>query len=84
MSPANKKRYVEALNQLEFPTLGDPSKVYPVELTEPEINTIHAVFGFVASNLAEVEMLSGVRPKFADHYIPTLRELSKRLGKFDD
>lgn len=70
---------IAAAPAASLPPLGDPAKRYWVELTEPEINAIHAAFGFLAG--------AGVSAPFAglaDHYAPTMRALSERLGIFDD
>jgi hypothetical protein len=59
--------------------LGDPRKTYNVTLTEPEINAIHAAFGFMQSASAYAGF-----SKFCNHYGPTMEALSKRLIVFDD
>jgi hypothetical protein len=63
----------------KFPSLGDASKRYKVELSEPEINAVHAAFGFVqgASKWAGFTA-------WWEHYGPTLEALSTRLGNWDD
>ena len=66
MTPDNRKKIAEALNQVELPPLGDPAKKYFIELTKPEINCIHAMFGFMSANLAQAEAQLGIRPKISD------------------
>lgn len=63
-----------------FPTLGDPEKRYLAELTEPEINVIHATKGFVKAACGNLPL--GAR--YWAHYGATLEELSQRLSVFDD
>ena len=62
-----------------FPPLGDPDKRYQVELSEPEINAIHAAFGFLQSAAAYAGF-----ERFCAHYAPTMEALSERLIIFDD
>lgn len=64
---------------IEYPSIGDPAKRYAVELTEPEINAIHAAFGFI-KGASEWDGLK----RYWEHYGPTLEALSDRLGEFDD
>jgi hypothetical protein len=72
-----------------LPSIGDSRKVYPIMLTEPEINSIHAVFGYVDS---QIRTLRGLPPNeftrytedWWNHYGPTLIGLSARLREFDD
>jgi hypothetical protein len=70
---------VKLYEQAELPSLGSSAKTYPVTLTEPEINTIHACFGFMRSCCAAAGFKN-----YWDHYGPTLEALSKRLQQFDD
>lgn len=72
----------ERFKQIVLPPVGDPAKRYPVELTEPEINTIYALFSFVkaACSLPHLEYLQ----RFWEHYGPTAEALSGRLTVFDD
>jgi hypothetical protein len=65
-----------------FPTLGDPAKVYPVELTEPEINAIHAGAAFIRAVCADWP--DELAARYWKHYGPTLQGLSERLAVFDD
>lgn len=67
-----------------LPALGDSAKVYPVTLTEPEINAIHAAFGYLRSNCIEMSKIEPSIMKWWNHYGPTLEALSERLGEFDD
>jgi len=74
-----------------LPPLGDTRKTYAVTLTEPEINTIHAVYGFMDGQVrAVVERLGSLSPDFElvqrwlEQYHPVLQQLSERLEVFDD
>jgi hypothetical protein len=67
----------------EFPSVGDGSKVYSVTLTEPEINTIHAVFGFL-QGMIDTGLAPAITRDWWNHYRPTLLHLSERLQEFDD
>jgi hypothetical protein len=78
MTTDRAKRYA-AIQALALPPLGDSSKRYPVELTEPEINAIHAAVAFVGSACKEAGFT-----KYWEHYGPTLEALSERLAAFDD
>ncbi len=62
-----------------LPSMGDPRKTYPVLLTEPEVNAIHAAFGFMQSAGRYVGFA-----RYAEHYGPTMKALSERLGVLDD
>jgi hypothetical protein len=70
---------IEAMNRMALPPIGDDTKTYPVVLTEPEINTIHAACGFIRAACAASGM-----SKFWKHYGPMLEALSERLAEFDD
>lgn len=59
--------------------LGDENKTYELVLTEPEINAIHAAFGFLQGAAA-----SPIFRQFCEHYGPTMKRLSERLELFDD
>lgn len=63
-----------------LPPLGDPGKLYPVSLTEPEVNSIYAAVGFMRE---ACKGLAFLKP-FWEHYGPTLELLSARLTVFDD
>jgi hypothetical protein len=63
----------------EFAPLGDANKLYSVILSEPEINAIHAAFGFM-QGAAGVPLFAA----FCAHYGPTMKRLSERLLVFDD
>jgi hypothetical protein len=78
MSPAMKLA-AEIIDSGPLPDLGNPQKRYQVELTEPEINAIHAAFGFMQSAAA----YAGFK-RFCSHYGPTMKALSERLQSFDD
>ncbi len=73
------QRAIEALDSGVFPTLGDARKRYTVELTEPEINAIHAAFGFMKEGCRFSQF-----HRFWAHYGPTMTHLSERLQEFDD
>lgn len=78
----NVRKAVDVLRGAPFPTLGDPTKRYPVELTEPEINAIHAGIAFVKGACANWP--DELAAKYWKHYGPTLEALSDRLAIFDD
>ena len=65
-----------------FPTLGDKARTFAVELTEPEINAIHAAVAFVGA--ACKDWPTGLGARYWSHYGPTLDHLSERLAIFDD
>lgn len=67
------------LKPLELAPLGDEKKTYDVVLTEPEINAIHAAFGFMQG-----AALSPIFAQFCNHYGPVMKSLSERLQVFDD
>lgn len=74
---------LEAINSLSLLPLGDPNKMYSVQLTEPEINSIYAATAFVESECSHLVRLAGGPPLIAvwwNHYGPTLDSLSKRLS----
>ena len=69
----------------KMPELGDPSKVFYVELTEPEINCLYALIAFIGG----CRLPNGLGP-FADyvnrwheHYGPTMKSLDEKLSKYD-
>lgn len=71
----------EALKALEaLPALGDPGKLYPVSLTEPEINAIGAAVGFMREACKGFPILK----PFWQHYGDTLETLSERLALIED
>ena len=84
---AQKSDGVRALKPL--PPIGDVRKTYAVELTEPEINMIHAVLGFcdgqirTLAHFPQNDFTQYVRLWWS-HYGPTLWALSARLRQFDD
>jgi hypothetical protein len=65
-----------------FPTLGDSAKLYAVQLTEPEINAIHAGTAFIKAVCADWP--GELSARYWKHYGPTLEALSGRLAIFDD
>lgn len=67
------------MNAMPLPPLGDAAKQYHVDLTEPEINAIHAAAAFIESCCAAAGMTN-----YWEHYGPTLEGLSQRLAVFDD
>jgi len=69
----------KAIPKLQFPDIGDSSKLYNVTLTEPEINAIHATAGFLTSFCGYADPTGWWK-----HYGPTLTILSERLAVFDD
>ena len=76
-----KGRNIQVLPNLpQLPPLGEATKVYPVRLTEPEINAIHACAAFIESACADLVYLK----PYWNHYGPTLKGLSERLAEFDD
>jgi hypothetical protein len=75
---------IEAMNRMALPPIGDDAKTYPVVLTEPEINTIHAACGFIRAACAASFGAPKKLSKFWKHYGPTLEALSERLKEFDD
>ncbi len=86
MTTDRAKRYADARQQvidsiqaLALPALGETGKRYSVELTEPEINSIHAAVAFVASACKQAGLTN-----YWAHYGPTLEMLSERLAVFDD
>ncbi len=64
----------------QLPELGDETKLYPVQLTEPEINAIHAAVAFVDAACKGWK----IGEQFWTHYGPTLSTLSDQLAIFDD
>jgi hypothetical protein len=78
-SAMNRYAAKALVGSLPLPPLGDSSNHYPVELTEPEINAIHATVAFVGSACKEAGFT-----KYWEHYGPTLEALSERLAAFDD
>jgi len=76
---------------MKFPPLGNPAKTYPVELTEPEINSIYGAAAFLVAMQDSFKRLPGdaIEPLantilWLQHYLPTLKSLSERLEVFDD
>lgn len=59
---------------MPLPPLGNSQPTYHVTLSEAEINAIHFAVGFSIGGCMPSELR-----KFAEHYGPTLRQLSKRL-----
>ena len=55
------------LEKLDLPPVGSTDKLYNVDLTEAEINTIHSVLGFVRSACAAAGII-----KYWKHYGPKL------------
>jgi len=75
----NQAKLEKALTDLKMPMLGDSSRTFNVVLTEPEINAIHAAYGFI-QGAGKVP----IAKRFWDHYGPTMEALSKRLQVYDD
>lgn len=71
---------------MDYPTLGDPSKTYTVELTEPEINAIHAATGYFIGHEMAFRLVkpSELLVEFIERYLPVMKALSDKLAKFDD
>lgn len=82
MHADNVRKAVEVVRGAPFPTLGDSRKRYPVELTEPEINAIHAGAAFIKAVCADWP--DELAARYWKHYGPTLQGLSERLAIFDD
>jgi hypothetical protein len=72
---------IELATSPTLPRIGDPRKTYPVTLTEPEINAIHAVAAFCEQ--ATKVNIPIVRAWW-EHYGPTFGALSVRLAIYDD
>ncbi len=81
MNADNARKAIEVVRGAPFPTLGDPAKLYPVELTEPEINAIHAGMGFIRAVCADWP--DELAARYWKHYGPTLQGLSDRLAHLD-
>ena len=72
-----------------LPALGDPDKRFGVELSEPEINAIHQVYGYIAGQVLMLQQYSDMGRAgelFAAHvarwwnqYGPVIEALSTRL-----
>jgi hypothetical protein len=67
---------------IPMPELGDSAKLYPYQLTEPQINSIHAAVAFIEHFCKASHWPFALR--FWAHYGPTLKALSESLAKFDD
>jgi hypothetical protein len=78
-----------------MPRLGDPAKVYTVQLTEPEINSLYAAIGWLRGQTRATEMMVASGMPGADaaarllvswwnNYGPTLEALDEKLKQFDD
>jgi hypothetical protein len=70
---------LKSIGRESYPPIGDDRKRYPVTLTEPEINAIHAAYGFMKAACKAARF-----QRFWDNYGPTLEALSERLIEFDD
>lgn len=72
---------------MPFPDLGDARLTWEVCLTEPEINTIHAMCGFIGGMLEQMRKDLALSPvliqfiRWAEYYGPTLEALSDRLAR---
>lgn len=71
-----------------FPSLGDKSKVYTVEVTEPQINALGGLQGFIQGIATEVSRNPTWPMSFVSswikHYLPTLEGLGDRLNQLDE
>jgi len=76
----------------EMPDLGDSALTFTVELTEPEINTIHAMFGFCRGASLEQLPTATLAQKFFkayilqwwNHYGKVAAQLSNKLEKLEE
>jgi hypothetical protein len=79
MTPAQFLEGMDRLRRCEMAPLGDPKRLFAVELTEPEINGIYAFVAFVKSACVVEPFM-----RFWEHYGSTMQRLSDRLTVFDD
>lgn len=73
------KQQLLMIEKLDLPPVGSTNKLYNVDLTEAEINTIHSALGFIRAACGA----AGIN-NYWKHYGPTLEGLSDKLEKFDD
>lgn len=70
----------------KLPDLGDASKTFIVELTEPEINALYGVLAFVRGAVAEIPkdgLIGTYVHSWYDHYRNVLEKLDDKLKQFD-
>ncbi len=67
---------------MNMPGLGDPAKVFLVNLTEPEINSLYALVAF-AEAAANGPLSIPILKEWWAHYGPTVKQLEENLKEFD-
>lgn len=70
----------------QWPEMGEESKVFMVELTEPEINALYGVIAFCRSAVASVPEYSPLAEyirSWYEHYKTAIESVDRKLKEFD-